>query len=168
MASLTDLAGTAQQLVDLYVAELTALGCVLPTDPTTGAIVAYVAPGPVAAEDLPALTINLDSIRPGAAGHPLATWVPPAAWFSYAQWVAMLTRPSAGLSATRPPAWGDVSSDAAQQLSDVELMTRASVNIIAGYKLQAPGVSWVYVGTDPVGPEGGMLVTRSTIQTSLV
>ena len=74
--SLGDLPGAAQALLEQIEDALVTLqgGAFLPTD-QLGNVVAYLAPGSTVAYDSAGLVVNLVTVRPGAPGQPISTFV---------------------------------------------------------------------------------------------
>ena len=74
--SLGDLPGAAQALLEQIEDALVTLqgGAFLPTD-QLGHVVAYLAPGSTVAYDSAGLVVNLVTVRPGAPGQPISTFV---------------------------------------------------------------------------------------------
>ena len=160
MASLTDLSGSAQVLLDAFIAELTALGVDLPTDSATGLPVTYVAPGigSLFAWDQPCLALSLDAIQQGTPGKADQSNVNAWALTFSATFSLVLLRDVATLNdGTVIPDASALTADAARLLPDASALLQAAVQV----KLHPP--DWdrtqeplVIHQVLPVGPDGGL------------
>ena len=52
-------------------------------------------------------------------------------------------------------------------LGDAQALWQAMVDVMAGYKWTEPGVPIAIVGCDSLGPEGGLIAARLTVEVSL-
>ncbi len=167
MASLADLPGAAQSILEAYASQLAAQGVVLPERQ-------FVAAGSDLVWDGEQLSVNLVSI---AQGQPGAGWgggyFPPSAVQYHASWVINLVRVTSALNVDAPFAEGMVPSAeqlnaaGANAVSDAQAMIMATSAIAVGYMVTGPGETFVMSALQTVGPEGGMAATRLLLEIAL-
>jgi hypothetical protein len=166
--SLGDLPGAAQALLEQIEDALVTLqgGAFLPTN-QLGSVVAYLAPGSQVAYDSAGLVVNLVTVRPGAPGQPISTFIHWQAMTQSAQFAITLLRECSTLNDDGIPTPATINDDAVTSLTDAQALWQAMVDVMAGYKWTEPGVPIAIVGCDSLGPEGGLIAARLTVEVSL-
>ena len=159
MASLTDLPGSAQAMLDSFTVELEARGVVLPKD-QFGQSVRYIAPGigTLFAWDKPCLALVFDSAQQGIPGTPSAGNL--NAWeltFS-ATFNLVLLRDVATLNeSTILPMSESITADATVTMTDGMHLLLAAVAVKANPpEYDHRQLPFVIGSVMSVGPEGGI------------
>jgi hypothetical protein len=171
VASLADLPGSAQALLDAFEAQLTAQGVDLPTDPATGVRQVYIAPGigSLFAWDQPCLSLVFDSVQQGVPGAPdasnLNTW---ALTFSATFNIVLLRDVSTLNDTSLLPTPANIAADAAVTMTDAVSPLEAATAI----KESPPDfdgrqLPLVIHQVMSVGPEGGIAGNALQITTVL-
>lgn len=166
MASITDLGGTADQILQLFAAQLTEQGVDVPERQ-------YRPPGTLVVWDGEQLTVNLMGIGQGQPGHGYGqTIVPPQALVFYASFSINLIRAITVINVEGPedieiPTAAEMDADGVKLLADAQALVLAFSQIYQRYQVTAIGEGMVLDGLQPVGPEGGLAGSRMLVSVSL-
>lgn len=165
MASLQDLAGTAQQILAKFTAQLETQGLNLPAR-------RYVSPTPVPVWDGEQFTVALAGVGQGEPGIGVAqSFGGPRAIHFFAQFSVSIVREVSVLQTSQesigiPPA--DVmNKDGIQSLTDAAALIEAATVLYDDYSLTGPGESFEIGQVQPLGPDGGLAAQRLLISLSL-
>lgn len=161
-----NLPGEAQRLLSLLVGELQAADVVLPMNTATPpAPNAYVSPGSVPVFDGPALIVNVGLIRQGDPRGSQTNVQLPDELVITVQFIVTLIRttPSVDDSGTAAPP-SVIGQAAVAAISDQTAVWNALVSIWADYSFTDMGDGFSITGIESIGPEGGLIATRATIE----
>jgi hypothetical protein len=84
-----------------------------------------------------------------------------------AQFAITLLRECSTLNDDGIPTPATINDDAVTSLTDAQALWQAMVDVMASYKWTEPGVPIAIVGCDSLGPEGGLIAARLTVEVSL-
>jgi hypothetical protein len=165
MASLTELPAVAQRILDLFSAQLSEQGVVIPAR-------CYVAAGSMIVWDGEQMTVALMGITQGQPGVGYAqTYVPEAlnlyASFSVALVRSVATISTEGFAGVEVPTAAQQDTDGQATIADAQALVTAASAIHVGHLLTGPGEGFVIDGLQPLGPEGGLAASRLLISLSL-
>jgi hypothetical protein len=165
MASLADLPGVAEQLLQDFAAQLTEQGVTLPPRQ-------YRTPGAMVPWDGEQFTVSLIGIDQGQPGGQVTVTVVPQALALYAQFSLNLVRKVAILNvesfaASQVPSAAALDSSGEQLISDAQQLILAASQLHLRYQVTGPGEGFVIGPLQPVGPEGGLAGSRLLVGLSL-
>lgn len=165
MASLTNLPGTAEQILQLFAAQLSLQDVQLPERQ-------YVQPGSMPVWDGEQLTAGLMGLAQGQPGIAHATTFVPEAISFYATFFVLLIREihvisTEGFTAMEIPTAEQLDADGQMLIGDGGQLVLAASQIHQARVLVANGEGFVIDGLQPLGPEGGMVANRLLLSVSV-
>jgi hypothetical protein len=163
-ASLSDLAGSAQKLLDLFVAKLE--GVVdLPMD-GDGNVIAYISAGPEAGGvwDQPSVQCFINDLQQGMPGKPntsgnLAYQIAYTVVFAI-----VVLRPVSVFNDQGFPQPAQQAADAVLVMDDLAAMAMAGTAIRTSGEFEQPGVPMVVGSVTPLAPMGGIAGNMITFE----
>jgi hypothetical protein len=163
-----DLAGSAQTLLDLFVAQLTALEVDLPED-DAGNVIAYISTGPEAggAWDQAGIQCFVNEIYQGSPGLPDQRPVGTYQLVWSATFAVVLLRDVSGLSDSGIPGADEITADAQLTIGDMAAMTVAATQIRTQGLFCEPGEPAVLGPAIPLAPAGFIGGTMFTFSVRL-
>ena len=161
---LADLPGSAQQFLDDFVAQMQAIGAIIPE-------MVYVGAG-IVPWDAEALVLTLGTIYQGQPGAPIGSTFNPADTIELSiEMFILLTRPtpvpSDGQGQPIWPSIAEMNDAGLVAFSDASALTRAAINLHDAYLDVDPGQGFVIGNVSPLGPDGGLQGLRIKIDVSL-
>jgi hypothetical protein len=162
VASLVNLADTAEAILAAYVATLPTFGIALPDRQ-------YVGPGTLVAWDADQLVVTMPTLNVGKPGAPSGGQSHPDAVTFYAEFGVLLVRKVAGLTGgglagEMIPYAQDLDADGQQAMSDASALVRATVAIWSAQSLGPIGGGFVVGACTAFGPEGGLAGYRQLLE----